>query len=266
MKTDLVLSSFNADMKTMLNAAQIADTEGFNGVWTYDHFSATMVQKAWSLHPFTALGALAATTGRVQIGCLVANSANRHPSQLASAVGTLVSLAPGRVLCGIGAGAGPGSSFSSEQSMIGRELELAPTRRRQLIEVIESIRAIWSGTNYDGEFVPLVGPSGMVPPVPLPPIIVGATSVATAVLAAEHADGVNLLDGPGLSAQIRAVREATTDRAFDLSVHGEIDLDHPIGGPVDRFIELGFSRRTLAIRAPYDLAKLEAIASRLGDP
>lgn len=263
MLTDLVLSPFDAEMGDVLAAARVADAGGFDGVWTYDHFSATMFGRTWSLHPFTALGAIAAVTDRVRIGCLVANMVNRHPTQVASALGTLSSLAPGRVVCGIGAGAGPGSMYAGEQDMIGRRLQPASSRRAELVEYIAALRAVWSGTDLDGERVTLRSPSGIVPPGPPPPVVVGATTRATALVAAEHADGVNLHRRDDLAETVDAVRAAVGGRDFEVSLNADLDLDHPLGGDPSEVAALGITRRTLAIRAPYPLDRVAEIAANL---
>ena len=125
-KTDLVLSPFGATVAELVGAAVAADG-GFDGVYTYDHFSGTVAGKPWSRDPFVTLGAIAVSTGRVRLGVLVANMVNRPPASLASAMNTLQSLAPGRVMCGIGAGAAPETQFAAEHELIGRRLADAPT-------------------------------------------------------------------------------------------------------------------------------------------
>jgi alkanesulfonate monooxygenase SsuD/methylene tetrahydromethanopterin reductase-like flavin-dependent oxidoreductase (luciferase family) len=100
MRIALVLSPFDASSGEMLSAARIADQHGVGGVWTFDHFSGIVAGANWSRDPFVTLGAIAATTKRVRVGVLVANIANRPPAQLASALNTLQSMAPGRVVAG----------------------------------------------------------------------------------------------------------------------------------------------------------------------
>ena len=108
MLTDLVLSPFGADPADMVTAAVAADA-GFDGVYTFDHFSGVVLDRPWSRDPFVdARGDRRPRPARRGLGVLVANMVNRHPAQLASAVNTLQALAPGRVICGIGSGAAPG--------------------------------------------------------------------------------------------------------------------------------------------------------------
>ncbi len=262
--TDLVLSPFAADGAELVEIAGLADRLGFDGVWTLDHFSGSMLGRPWSRDPFTLLGGFAAATTRVRVGPLVANMVNRHPAQLASAASTLQSMAGGRAVLGIGSGAAPGSRFAGEQTAIGRELTHAAGRRRHLIETIESVRLIWAGGgDYDGEFVQMRGLDGVVGPEPIVPIIVGASGRTTTELACEHADGLNLRVTPETEDLVTWARAATNGRQFEISIHDDLDVDHPLGGEVDRWVELGVDRRTLVVKQPVDRASLESIATRL---
>ena len=275
MKTDLVLSSFNADLRAAVDlAAAVDEVGGIDGLWAYDHFSGGMVGAKWSRHPFVALGAMAAVTGRVRIGPLVANMVNRHPAQLASAINSLQSLAPGRVTCGVGAGAAPGSRFAAEHSAIGRTLATRADRASQLIETIESLRAIWRGDAYRGDHVIVSDPSGIVDGHPPPPIIVGASSTETIALAVEHADGVNIRASAKLAdhaatarkhaARLTARREAEGRSPFEVSVMIDLDPDHPLGGDHNSLRALGIDRRILAVRSPYPRNALLRIVEKLG--
>ena len=138
--TDLVLVPFGASLDELLAAAQAVDRGGFDTVWTYDHFSGLVQGAPWSRDPFVTLGAIAATTERVNLGVLVANVANRHPAQLACAANSVQSLAPGRVLLGIGAGTAASSEWSAEARAIGRPIAAATTRRTILAETIGAVR------------------------------------------------------------------------------------------------------------------------------
>jgi alkanesulfonate monooxygenase SsuD/methylene tetrahydromethanopterin reductase-like flavin-dependent oxidoreductase (luciferase family) len=129
--TDIVLSPFGADAAAMVDAARCLDESGFDGVWTLDHFSGSMLDRPWSREPFTVLGAMAAVTSELRVGPLVANMVNRHPALLASAASTLQSIAGGRSVLGLGSGAARGSRFAAEQDAIGRVPGPVEERRRQ---------------------------------------------------------------------------------------------------------------------------------------
>ncbi len=264
--TDLVLSPFAADGAELVDIARFADELGFDGLWTLDHFSGSMLGRPWSRDPFTLLGGFAAATSSLRVGPLVANMMNRHPALLASAASTLQSMAEGRAVLGVGSGAAPGSRFAGEQDAIERALYTAPERRRYLTETIEAVRLIWAGGgDYDGEFVRLNGLDGVVGPEPLVPIVVGASGRRTVEVACEHADGLNLRITDAADELLQFARSATAGRAFEISTHEDLDADHPLGGEVDRWIELGVDRRTLVVKQPVDRATLESIATRLND-
>lgn len=267
MRHDLVLSSFGAAVPELVAAAVVAEQAGFDGVWAFDHFSGTMLGRPWSREPFVVLGAIAARTERVTLGPLVANIGNRHPAQLASAVNSLQSLAPERVLCGVGSGAAAGTRFAGETEMIGRPIGDADERRARLVETIECLRAVWAGDGYSGRFVKCLPPQGAGPGVTdgssAPPIVVGASGERTVRLAAELADGVNIRDGAGLPALVSVARQAAGERPFEVSVFTPFEAGHPLGGDAERLAGLGVERRTMFTSAPFDLAAIEAIGGRL---
>jgi alkanesulfonate monooxygenase SsuD/methylene tetrahydromethanopterin reductase-like flavin-dependent oxidoreductase (luciferase family) len=278
MKTDLVINPFGASMAEILEVAQLGDRCGYHGVWTLDHFSATVFGGPWSRDPFVVLGAIGAVTKNVQLGVLVANMMNRHPVQLALAVNSLQSLAPGRVVCGLGAGASPGSRFAGEQDAIGRALGNGDYRRAYLRETIDVLRSVWlkndmgdagidaaKGANFDGEHFQITDLSSVVDNHPAPAIIVGATGMQTMTVAAHHANGVNIQRSANLNAHVggvRAIREQTgmAGEPFDISVYENFAVDHPEGADCDGLRELGIDHRTLFISAPYPLTAIERVA------
>jgi alkanesulfonate monooxygenase SsuD/methylene tetrahydromethanopterin reductase-like flavin-dependent oxidoreductase (luciferase family) len=267
LRTDLVIDPFGADVRDMLEVARVAEASGFDGLWTLDHFSGMVLDRPWSRDPLVVMGAVAATTRRVRVGVLVANMMNRHPAQLASAVSSLQSIAPGRVACGVGSGAGPTGPFSTEFTAIGVALEPAARRRYQLAETVAALRAIWRGDpDYAGERVSFTGLRGVVDANPAPPIIVGATSAATVALACDCADGVNIRRMGSLDEVeelVALARERAPGPAFEIDVHDELDLRHPLGGDPSRLLAAGVHRRTLVVSPPFDFEAIAAIGANL---
>jgi F420-dependent oxidoreductase-like protein len=87
--------------------AGVAERSGFDSVWVLDH----MVQGGHAGGPsepmpeaYTLLGALAASTSRVELGTLVTAATFRNPAHLAKSVTTLDMVSVGRAICGMGAG------------------------------------------------------------------------------------------------------------------------------------------------------------------
>lgn len=253
MRRDLVLSPFGGDARAILAAAERAEEQGFDGVWTFDHISSLASVGApgagASRDPFALLGAVAVRTARIRVGVLVANIHNRHPAQLALAVDTLASLAPGRVVCGIGAGAGAGSPFAREDEALGRIPATASVRRALLAEHIAALHAIWDGRDAVGS-VATQGLTGVVSG-PRPPIVVGGGTTATLTLGAQLADGVNIVGGLGprladqvaLVREIAAARERVSAHPFEVSLFvadrsPEAVLDGEVPAGVDRLTVL----------------------------
>ena len=263
MLTDLVLVPFGASLDEMLAAAQTADAGGFDTVWTYDHFSGLVQGAPWSRDPFVTLGAIAATTRRINVGVLVANVANRHPAQLASAVNSLQSLAPGRVLLGVGAGAAASSEWSAEARAIERPVAPAATRRAILGETIGALRAMWAGEPFAGEHVRVAATMAVTDGAESPPIIVGAANRQTLAIGCTHADGVNLLPGPDLAERVGFARRHAVANPFEVSAFLPLNPDHPLGGDPSELAAIGVDRRTLYIGSPFPLDAIANIAAKL---
>jgi alkanesulfonate monooxygenase SsuD/methylene tetrahydromethanopterin reductase-like flavin-dependent oxidoreductase (luciferase family) len=262
MLTDLVVSPFGASVPEIVAAAQAADTGGFDTVWTYDHFSGLVQSSAWVRDPFVTLAAVAASTERISVGPLVANAANRHPAQLACAVNSLQSLAPGRVLLGVGAGSGRRSAYASEYEAIGRPFADAGGRRAVLAETIEAVRALWRGDAFSGKHLSVAAAMAVTDGAALPPIIVGASHTDTVAVACAHADGVNLLPGDDLAERVALARDNGGD-GFEISAFDALDVDHPLGGDPAPLVALGVDRRTLYIAVPYPVEAVLRIGAKL---
>lgn len=267
MKTDLVLAPLGADLDELLAAAHAADAGGFDTVWTYDHFSGLVDRKPWSRDPFVTLGAIAATTTRINLGLLVANPANRHPVQLACAINSLQSLAPGRVMLGIGAGSSPKSQWSAEHAALGKPLPGAVVRRAMLAETVAVLRAVWRGDAFDGEHFSAAASMAVTDGAELPPIVIGGRTVETIDFACDQADGMNLLaadflDGERLDDCVAAIRSRAPEE-FEVSVFAPLDVGHPLGGDPEPFEVLGIDRRTLWVQSPIDVARIAVIAANL---
>ncbi len=216
---DLVLNPFGADLGELVAMAESADAANVGAIWVTDHFSGEMVGARWSRDPFVCLGAMAAVTEHVDLGLLVANLTNRHPVQLASAINSVQSLAPGRVRLGVGSGAAPGSRFASEHVMVGKRLGNAAERRTLLRDSIRSLRAVWAAapTNpaRDVGFDQL---TGIVDGAPMPHLIVGASSWSTIEVAIESADGVNIRRTSALAEHLERLAAADLPDGFEVSV------------------------------------------------
>ena len=247
MKIDLRIRTVDATPETVVAAAIAAERAGFSAVWLADQLSGETSGGRWNLECWTLLSAVAARTHRIQIGPFVLNIANRDPGTMAIAAATLQSLSGGRLLFGLGAGAGATSQSSKDQLQLGRVPPSDAARRDALVAAIRQTQALWTASG-----------DTFLKPDPLPPIIIGTFGPKVAQLAAEVADGIAVpldgyMSGPPMEDLIsiaRARREAVGGRPLITIVHSpprsEFDEDRWLPGgavagrlqaaAVDRFV------------------------------
>ena len=129
------------------------DQLGYDWVSVWDHFYAN--PRAFDEDCFEAVAchaALAATTQRVRVGCLVYSAGYRHPAVFANAMVTIDHISDGRLEVGIGAG-----WHQPEYDAYGIDFEAPAVRLRRLAESVEVIRLLWTEdeADFEGEFYTL---------------------------------------------------------------------------------------------------------------
>jgi alkanesulfonate monooxygenase SsuD/methylene tetrahydromethanopterin reductase-like flavin-dependent oxidoreductase (luciferase family) len=169
---------------------QRAEELGFDHAWTYDHLGwRTLVDGPW-FDAVPTLTAAATVTSRIPLGTLVASPNFRHPVSFARQLTALDDISNGRILLGLGAGAG-GTSFDTR--VLG-EPELTPGERfdrfaefaRLLDELLRTDHVTYSGRYYsavDARNLP-----GCVQQ-PRIPFVVAANGRRAIALAAQLGDG-----------------------------------------------------------------------------
>lgn len=183
-------------------AARIADTSGFDSLWLYDHF---LYEGGYSAHPisepvlecFTVLGALAAITGRIRLGPLVAGVPYRNPALTTKMATTLDQVSRGRLILGLGAG-----WHAREYEAYGwGKLESAGVRLARLEEAIGVTLALWTErpARFEGAYYRLADVLENPPPIqkPHPPILIGGNGErGTLSLAARYGQFCNVAGDP----------------------------------------------------------------------
>ena len=194
---------------------QYAEQKGFEAVWQAD---SRLVREAT-----VPMAAFVASTDRIKVGSGVLDMWTRNPARLAATFSTLDDLAPGRILCGLGAWWDPLAS------------KVGVDRRRPLgamREVVTVVRALLADENVTlhGDYVHLEDVELDYVHQPRRPkdvpIYIGATGMKMMALTGEIADGVvlNYLVSPDYNRRaMDALAEgaARAGRTVD-------DLDRPL--------------------------------------
>ena len=193
---------------------QYAEQKGFEAVWQAD---SRLVREAT-----VPMAAFAASTDTIKVGSGVLDMWTRNPARLAATFSTLDDLAPGRILCGLGAWWDPLAS------------KVGVDRRRPLgamREVVTVVRALLADENvtFDGDYVHLEDVELDYVHQPRRPkdvpIYIGATGMKMMALTGEIADGVvlNYLVSPDYN---RRAMDALAEGA-DRAGRTVDDLDRP---------------------------------------
>lgn len=169
------------DLREGMKLAQYAESKGFEAVWQAE---SRLVRDA-----IVPMAAFAAVTERIKIGSGVINNWTRNIGLLAATFLTLDDLAPGRIICGIGAWWDPLAANVGIQ------------RRKPLLamhETIDVMRRLLNMENvtFDGEFHKVTGIEldvvhGRREPRNVP-LMIGATGPKMMQLTGEIADGAVL--------------------------------------------------------------------------
>lgn len=164
-----------------IELVRYAESKGFDAVWQAD---SRLVRDA-----VVPMAAFAATSDRIKVGSGVIDIWTRNPARLASTFSTLDDLAPGRIICGLGAWWDP----LAAKVGIARDKPI-----RVMREVVAAVRGLLNNetVTIDGHHVHLDGveldyvyqerrPKDV-------PIYIGATGMQMMELTGEIADGVVL--------------------------------------------------------------------------
>jgi 5,10-methylenetetrahydromethanopterin reductase len=161
--------------------ARYAEQQGFEAVWQAE---SRLVRDA-----IVPMAAFAAVTERIHIGSGVINNWTRNAAVVAATFSTLDDLAPGRILCGIGAW------WEPLASKVGVDRRKPLKAMRELVQVVRRLLAMET-VSFEGEFIHLSDVEidivhGDRSPKKVP-IYIGATGDQMLELGGEIADGVLL--------------------------------------------------------------------------
>lgn len=194
---------------TVIAQAQEAESAGFDSVFVMDHFYQLPMlgdPDQPMLEAYTALGALATATERVQLGTLVTGNTYRNPTLLGKVITTLDVVSQGRAILGIGTG-----WFELEHDQLGFDFGTFTDRFNRLDEALQIIlpmikgeRPTFSGTYYRA--TEAVANPRFREHIPL--MIGGSGEKKTIPLAVRHFDHLNVIAGfDELPRKLQVVRE-----------------------------------------------------------
>ncbi len=176
-----------------------AEEYGFDHAWTYDHLGwRSLVDGPW-FDAVPTLAAAASVTSRIRLGTLVASPNFRHPVSFARQLTALDDLSGGRLVLGLGAGAG-GASYDAK--VFGRPALTTRERAGRFAEFAELLDLLlredhvtWRGRYY--EAVDARNLPGCLQQ-PRVPFVLAADGPRSIALAARLGDGwVTTGYGPG---------------------------------------------------------------------
>lgn len=168
MQVGVCLPQFTVDGQLPLAAARDAEADGYDLVTLFDHLRPLGgAPDRPILECLTTLTAVAAGTDRVTVAPLVLRATLRPPATVASAFRTLALLAPGRVVCGIGAG---DRLNEAEDVSVGLPVLAPAARRDAAASLVTAVRS----------------------EVPGVPVWIGGSGRAIKAMAGRLADGWNI--------------------------------------------------------------------------
>jgi len=185
------LSAGNATWSELRDGALLAESLGYDSVWSPDHFLTSAAApdgpylEAWQILP-----AWAALTRRVRLGPLVTPIDFRHPAILAKMAATLDHISDGRALLGLGAG-----WYEQEYTQFGLHYGPPAERLGRLAETARICRALFEQkrTTFRGRYYELRNALAEPKPLQQPrlPILIGADGDHALSVAGRHADWWN---------------------------------------------------------------------------
>lgn len=203
MKFGLQTSLNNVEWREIADMWRFLDRDTqFHNAWTFDHFvppGPGQDPNANCFEGWSALAALAATTERIRLGCLVTGVTYREPAVLAKMAATIDHISGGRLEFGIGA-----AWHEAEHRMYGIPFPSVRERQDRLDEAMQVLRLLFNADgpmSFEGRFYRLdnaVFVPRFVQQPHAPIMIGGGGEKRTLRAAARYADVMNVSGTPDI--------------------------------------------------------------------
>ncbi len=218
---------------------------GVDSIWNWDHLLPPYGNhRGRHFEAWTLLAAMAALTGRAEIGSMVTCNSYRNPALLATMAKTVDHISGGRLILGIGAG-----WFEREYREYGYTFGTARDRLNALAAALPLIKQRWQ----------LELPAPLRNPIPI--CIGGEGEQITLKLAAQYADMWNGFGPPDNFKRKNEVLDRrcaeigrdpkTIERSILTSTHAPRGLDRLVGAGANHII--------VTLRDPWDFAAVKQL-------
>ena len=231
-------SSEQFGSRELLGYAQLAERVGMDSVWISDHFQPFRHSGGQAPFSLAWMGALGASTSRIQIGTSVLTPTFRyHPAIVAQAFATLGSLFPGRIALGMGTG-----ESLNEVPATGLLWPEQKERTARFKEAVELIGRLWSEerVSYRGKYYTTEKATIYDRPYTPVPIFIAAAGPVMARFAGEKGQGFICTSGknwdlyteillPNLAIGLEnAGRLGSGERMIEMKVSFDTDIDRAL--------------------------------------
>ncbi len=196
----------------LVDQAVAAEEAGFDVVLGSDHFHPWVDDPSAAGFVWSWLGAVAARTGRVQLGTAVTCPLfHYHPGLVAQMAATTDRLSGGRLLLGVGTGE------AINERPLGFPFPGYAERQARMREALEIIHRLFAGekVSFDGTYYTTETAKLYSPPVGRLPVMMAAGGPKSAGFAGRYADGlITSVKQPGdtLAKVVEPYRRAAAER------------------------------------------------------
>jgi coenzyme F420-dependent glucose-6-phosphate dehydrogenase len=186
--------------RELVEIAVAAEANGFESVFTSDHFQPWRHEGGHAPFSLTWMAAVGERTSTIKIGTSVMTPTFRYnPAVLAQAFASLGCLYPDRIIAGFGTGEALNEIATGFRGAGEQEWPEFKERFARLREAVRLMRAVWSGdrVNFDGDYYSTHDASIYDRPEGGVPVYIAAGGPTVAKYAGRAGDGFICTSGKG---------------------------------------------------------------------
>ena len=216
--------------RELVEIAVAAEANGFESVFTSDHFQPWRHEGGHAPFSLTWIAAVGERTSTIRIGTSVMTPTFRYnPAVLAQAFASLGCLYPDRIIAGFGTGEALNEIATGFRGAGEQEWPEFKERFARLREAVRLMRAVWTGdrVNFDGEYYSTHDASIYDRPEGGVPVYIAAGGPTVAKYAGRAGDGFICTSGKGMGLYTEQLIPAVQE-GVEASGRSYADLDRMI--------------------------------------